>query len=103
MFNVNRSGRWAANRVPDMLITQGNASNEITARLLNTERFSPRDLPCARKIDFEGKTTLWLPMRHPARQHAKIRLEWPQYVAAIHEHAINNRLGYMFDFAMLVW
>ena len=88
---------------PDILITQGNASNEITARLLNAERFSPSDLPRARKIDLEGKTTLWLPMRHPARQLANIRLEWPQYMAAIHEHAINSRLGNMFDFTKLVW
>lgn len=88
---------------PDILITQGNAANEITARLLNAERFSPSDLPCARKIDLEGKTTLWLPMRHPARQLANIRLEWPQYVAAIHEYAINNRLGNMFDLTTLVW
>ncbi len=88
---------------PDILITQGNASNAITSRLLTGEQFSPRILPCAKKIDRKGKTMLWLPMRHPARQLARIRLEWPQYVAAIHEHASNSRLGNMFDFTKLVW
>ena len=87
---------------PDILITQGNASNEITARLLNAEGFSPSDIPCTRKIDLEGKTILWLPMRHPARQLTNIRLEWQHYVDAIREFTIDNQLGNMFDVAKLL-
>lgn len=68
---------------PDILITQGNAANSIVGELLASTQLAARDLPSARQIDVGGKSALWLPMRHPARQIAKIRSDWPFYAEAI--------------------
>jgi len=70
---------------PDILITQGNATNEIMSNLLIGYQFLESDLPAVRHVDVGKKATLWLLMRHPARQLAKIRNDWPSYVHAIQE------------------
>ncbi len=68
---------------PDILLTQGNAANTIVADLLHCGHFAARELPTARSVDVGGKTALWLPMRHPARQLARIRSDWPWYVGML--------------------
>jgi hypothetical protein len=70
---------------PDLLITQGNATNTIISNLLLERRFQGSDLPTARQITLGRKSSLWLLMRHPARQVAKIRQDWTFYVHAVQE------------------
>lgn len=70
---------------PDILITQGNATNETISNLLIGRPFLESDLPAVRHVDVEKKSTLWLLMRHPARQVAKIRRDWPFYIRATQE------------------
>jgi hypothetical protein len=65
---------------PEILLSQGNAANSVVAELLNCGTFAAHDLPAAKSVDVDGTTTLWLPMRHPARQLARIRREWHFYV-----------------------
>jgi len=73
---------------PDILVTQGNAANEVMADLLGREYAGASDLPAALQVEVGKRAALWLPMRHPARQLAKIRKEWPFYVGAV--QAWNN-------------
>ena len=70
---------------PDILITQGNATNEIMTNLLAGRQFWESDPPAVRHVDLGKTATLWLLMRHPARQFAKIRKDWPFYVQSIQE------------------
>jgi hypothetical protein len=68
---------------PDILVTQGNAANEVVVELLGREYAGASDLPAARQVEVGKRAALWLPMRHPARQLARIRQEWPFYVGAV--------------------
>lgn len=70
---------------PDLLITQGNATNTIMNDLLLGSRFLESDLPAVRRFVIGKKSPLWLLMRHPARQIGKIRRDWAFYVHAIQE------------------
>jgi len=70
---------------PDILITQGTATNEILGSLLTSSPFSNGDLPAAQYVNTGNKSTLWLPMHHPPRQLHKIREDWPFYVRAVQE------------------
>lgn len=72
---------------PDILITQGKATNEIMGDLLVGYPVMEKDLPKATEVDVVDYPTLWLPMRHPTQQLKKIRKDWPLYVHAIREWA----------------
>jgi hypothetical protein len=70
---------------PEILISQGNATNEILSILLLGDPFSAKDLPAVRQVNGGEKSTVWLLMHHPARQIAKIRGYWSFYIAAVEE------------------
>jgi hypothetical protein len=69
---------------PDILISQGSATNAIMSELFSIGHFRQADLPAAKDVQVGNKKALWLLMRHPARQLARIRKEWPFYVEAAH-------------------
>lgn len=73
---------------PDVVITQGNAANSIVGELLASTQLAACELPFSQEVNIGDKTALWLPMRHPARQIAKIRSDWPFYVEAIRRLAL---------------
>lgn len=70
---------------PEILISQGNATNEILSILLLGDHFSANDLPAVRQVNVGKKATVWLLMHHPARQIVKIRQYWNFYLAAVEE------------------
>lgn len=70
---------------PDILITQGTITNEIMSLMLEGRMFQESDLRVPRLVNTGSKPTLWLLMRHPARQLGKIREDWPFCVPAIQE------------------
>ena len=72
---------------PDILISQGKATNEIMGDFLVGEKIAESDLPKGEILDLWGNPLLWLPMHHPTRQVGKIREEWPYYVRAIKKWA----------------
>jgi hypothetical protein len=68
---------------PDILVTQGKATNEILGRLILGKPILEKELPFTRTASFSGKAVLWMPMRHPTQQLQKIRRDWPTYARAL--------------------
>jgi hypothetical protein len=68
---------------PDILVSQGKATNSIMADLFGAGYFQEADLPAVKKVQVGNKTALWLLMRHPTRQLKKIGNDWASYVAAV--------------------
>lgn len=103
-LNKNQANRQVHNRCsdsylmeeitilqPDILITQGTTTNEILGILLTGRPFWDSDLPARRHINVGGKSTVWLPMRHPSRQLHKIREDWSVYVHAVQEWKLSQK------------
>lgn len=72
---------------PDLLITQGKTTNEIMGDLLVGRMIIEDDLPRAFEVNIGKSSVLWLPMRHPTQQLAKIRNDWPFYNRAVRGRA----------------
>lgn len=69
---------------PDILITQGDPTNEIMGALLIDRTFLKTELPFAFDTNIKKHSALWLPMPHPAHGGiSKIRKDWTFYVHAI--------------------
>jgi hypothetical protein len=65
---------------PDIMVTQGAATNRIMGNLLVGKEVFEEDLPKSEVIRLADKPVLWLPMHHPTQQLNKIRAEWPAYL-----------------------
>ena len=71
---------------PDILITQGDPTNEIMGVLLIDRPFLKTELPSAFNTTIKKHSVLWLPMPHPPYGGiSKIRKDWTFYVHAIQE------------------
>jgi hypothetical protein len=68
---------------PDILITQGESTNNILGIMLVGYKVLISDLPLTRTIMLGNKQVLWMPMRHPAHQLRQIREAWPVYLRAV--------------------
>ena len=53
---------------PEILITQGNAANEFMGKFLLGKPINNKNMPAGFTFSLWGDNSLWLPMRHPARQ-----------------------------------
>jgi len=69
---------------PDILLTQGNPTNEIMGVLLIDRPFLKTELPSAFDTTIKKHSVLWLPMPHPSYGGiSKLREDWTFYVHAI--------------------
>ena len=71
---------------PEILITQGASTNRILGNMLVGNPIDERDLPVWKEISLNNQKVLWLLMRHPTQQIAKIRADWPTYVNALRKY-----------------
>jgi len=71
---------------PDILLTQGNLTNEIMGVLLINRRFMKNELPSAFDTNIGKHSVLWLPMPHPTRDGiSTLRKDWKSYAYAIQD------------------
>lgn len=70
---------------PDILLSQGKATNEIMGVLLIDRPFLTTELPAAFDTTVNKHSVLWLPMCHPSRQIPKLRKDWTFYFQAIQD------------------
>jgi hypothetical protein len=68
---------------PEILVSQGKTTNEIMGVILTGVPIYERQLPVSFSLNLDGRSILWLPMRHPSRQQKLIRQDWPTYKLAI--------------------
>jgi hypothetical protein len=67
---------------PDILITQGAATNKILGRMLVGREILVQELPKTEQVALGEEQVLWMPMHHPTQQLEKIRNCWPKYMRA---------------------
>ncbi|RZB31181.1 MAG: hypothetical protein SRB2_04706 [Desulfobacteraceae bacterium Eth-SRB2] len=71
---------------PDVLLTQGDLTNEIMGILLMNRPFLKNELPSAFDTTIEKQSVLWLPMPHPSYGGiSTLRKYWTFYVHAIQD------------------
>ncbi len=68
---------------PEILITQGQTTNQILGIMIQGIAVEEYDLPMSKMIIINGENTLWMPMHHPTQQLNKIRAEWHFYEDAL--------------------